>query len=532
VLESKIYNRGRVTKILTTQNNRHIYGLFRPRKRLFVGALLSISLLFAFISWLVVPSAYAAQTAPYKVNFQGRLTDASGNAKAAGSYNIKFRLMSASSGGSNLWQADRVRGASDFRITITTGGLFTIQLGDTALGDPALSPSIFNTATNATVYLEVELPTPATATCSTNGCASFTEGAMTPRSLLASAAYAFNSDTVDGIDGASLAQLSSNQTFTGNNTFTGTFLHKNASNTTTAFQIQKADGTPLLVADTSGLALKVGGGDVSPDASPALLVLDYKNTSGDPTGTDGAMYYNSSSKRFRCYQDALWKDCVTAAGRRQFEFATDFMTNNYTTTSEPDLIFDGSSSTALDAGTTAPGHPGVVDLSTYLTSTSFAYLLSNAGTELFLGNGATWMANIGLNLPTLSTSSFRYTVRVGFIDAVNAETTDGCFFRYSDNINSGKWQGVCRDNNTESVCDTGVTVVAADWDDIKVGVNSAGTLATFVVDDTSSCTINSNIPTAAGRSTGYGAYIQKNVGSAIRIISLDYMEIRGNNLQR
>jgi hypothetical protein len=517
-----------VTKILTTQHNRHVYGLFQPRKRLFVGVLLSISLLFIAFNWFLIPSAHAAQTIPYKVNFQGRLTDSTGNAKAAGSYNIKFRLMSASAGGSNLWQADRVRGASDYRVTVTTGGLFSVQLGDTTLGDPALSPSLFNTATNATVYLEVELPTPATATCSTNGCASFTEGAMTPRSLLASAAYAFNSDTVDGIDGASLAQLGSNQTFTGNNTFTGTFLHKNASNSTTAFQVQKADGTPLLVADTSNLALKVGGGDVSPDASPALFVLDYKNTSGDPTGTDGGMYYNSSSKKFRCYEDGVWRDCIAALGRRQFQYVTDFTTTNYSASGEPDIEVDSSIS-SFAQGTTTATRPGVVDIGIAGSSSARYSLTGNASTldSLFLGNGATWTASAGLSVPIVSAASPRFTIRFGFIDATSAESTDGCFFRYSDNINSGKWQGVCRDNNTESTCDTGATVTAAQWDDIKVGVNSAGTLATFVVNDTSSCTINSNIPTAAGRMTSYGFYLQKNVSTTTRIVSMDYMEIRG-----
>lgn len=41
---------------------------------------------------------------------------------------------------------------------------------------------------------------------------------MTPRHQLSTSAYAFNADTIDGVDGAALAQLSANNTFTGANT--------------------------------------------------------------------------------------------------------------------------------------------------------------------------------------------------------------------------------------------------------------------------------------------------------------------------
>ena len=40
------------------------------------------------------------------------------------------------------------------------------------------------------------------------------------------------------------------------------------------------------------------------------MVLDNKNTTGDPSGIDGAMYYNSFLGKFRCYQDGAWTDCI------------------------------------------------------------------------------------------------------------------------------------------------------------------------------------------------------------------------------
>jgi hypothetical protein len=162
---------------------------------------IACSFLFGLL-FLAPSPAHAVQTIPYTVNFQGRLTDQNGNALANGSYNVKFRLWTAASGGTNVWEEDHLAGSTDNRVTVTNG-LFNVQLGSVV----ALSPSLFSSATYP-LSLEVELPTPATASCATTGCASFTEGAMTPRQALAAVPYAFNAQTVDGIDGSSLAVLS------------------------------------------------------------------------------------------------------------------------------------------------------------------------------------------------------------------------------------------------------------------------------------------------------------------------------------
>lgn len=46
--------------------------------------------------------------------------------------------------------------------------------------------------------------------------------------------------------------------------------------------------------------------------SDTLLVLDTKSSAGDPAGgTNGAMYYNGSTNKFRCYENGAWIDCVT-----------------------------------------------------------------------------------------------------------------------------------------------------------------------------------------------------------------------------
>jgi hypothetical protein len=53
-------------------------------------------------------------------------------------------------------------------------------------------------------------------------------------------------------------------------------------------------------------------GDPAADSTAFLLVLDSKNTTGDPAvaaANNGAEYYNSANNKFRCQQSSIWMDC-------------------------------------------------------------------------------------------------------------------------------------------------------------------------------------------------------------------------------
>ena len=92
----------------------------------------------------------------------------------------------------------------------------------------------------------------------------------------------------------------------------------NNLNGTGDFVIQDAGINAFVVTDTGSINLgksdagvNITIGDGSASSTPNLLVLDAKNTSGDPAGTAGAMYYNSNSNKFRCYQGTAWTDCIS-----------------------------------------------------------------------------------------------------------------------------------------------------------------------------------------------------------------------------
>lgn len=323
-------------------------------------------------------TAQAVQTVPYKMNFQGRLTDTTGTPKADGTYNIRFRIYNAAN--TAVWTEDHLVSASAGVALVN--GLFTVQLGSITPLDPAL----FNTATanQNGMTLEVELPTPATAT---NTSPSWTEGAMTPRSPIATSAYAFNSDTLDGLDSSVLARKDTTNTFSTSNTFNGTSVF--SVNDPSAVGIQNTSGTKAFTANTSNMVVQVGSSTA--DASSVVLVLDTKNTAGDPTGAQqvaGSMYYNSNSGKFRCYQGAAWTDCITTpSGGSTLQVAYTSSTGSTT----PEIKLDATR-----------GGLNIQDADTSIAATLFGVHASNAGG---LGTALFSVSNTGVIVarPTANT---------------------------------------------------------------------------------------------------------------------------------
>src|SRR5476649_2695898 len=104
----------------------------RIRMRSFIALATTLQLFAAVFGVLILlrpATATAVTSIPYLINFQGRLTDNNGNILSDGSYNVKFRLFDAATGGTNRWEGDRVFGVSDNRIQVVNG-LFNIQFGD------------------------------------------------------------------------------------------------------------------------------------------------------------------------------------------------------------------------------------------------------------------------------------------------------------------------------------------------------------------------------------------------------------------
>jgi len=223
---------------------------------------------------------HAVVTAPNIMNFQGRLTDTSGN-PLNGSYDMQLKLWDSPTVGTVRWSETRL--AANSQAVTVTNGLFSLKLGVGSTQTGSLTTA-FSTYPN--LYFEI------------------TVGAetLTTRSQIATSAYAFNSDTLDGIDSTAFSQLSTANAFTNTNSIT--------TASASAFIVNNGTSNIFKV-DSSGTGQVVIG---TSDTNGTVLVLD--SNASDPTGTNGAMYYNSGGK-FRCYQGGAWADCVTAASTLQ-----------------------------------------------------------------------------------------------------------------------------------------------------------------------------------------------------------------------
>ncbi len=185
----------------------------------------------------------------------------------------------------------------------------------------------------------------------------------------------------------------------------------------------------------------------------------------------------------------------------------------------------GTGATNSASGNADPGnHPGIVKSSTGSTNAGTAGVQCNTGINILLGNGEA--RYIGIHrVPTLSDGTETFTIRLGILDAIFADPTDGCFFRYTHSVNGGKWECVTRSNNTETAVDSGNTVPANTFQRFNITVNAAGTSVLFEINDVTVATITTNIPTGAGRQTGWGHGILKSAGTTSRGIDCDYWEM-------
>ena len=142
----------------------------------------------------------------------------------------------------------------------------------------------------------------------------------------------------------------------------GSVLFQNSGDSSTAFQIQDAGGSEQFLVDTSNNRVYIG--DTTANGTGTLLILDTKNTSGDPTGVNGGMYYNSNSNKFRCYQNSGWTDCIAAGG-------TATLQDVYNNSSSPATIT--TTSTAKDV---------LIKSGVGFNSTSLFQVQNSSGTDL------------------------------------------------------------------------------------------------------------------------------------------------------
>jgi hypothetical protein len=255
------------------------------------------------ICTLLPSPALAAGGTNQQINFQGRLLNGQGAVVPDGFYNIEFRIYQDGDGqtagdttgspaGTLKWTEDYLNKNS--QGVEVKNGFLSVQLG---------SVTPFGTSVDwnqDTLWLSMNVAGTGTSCTSFTACTP--DGEMLPMKRLSSTPYAMNAGQLGGLTAASFGQLSATQTFSGANTFTG------------AFTIQgPSGGASLLTTDLAGGTVQIGSATANTNQS--LFVLNNYSSATDPTnGTNGSMYYNTSTNTFRCFAGGAWADCSGATG--------------------------------------------------------------------------------------------------------------------------------------------------------------------------------------------------------------------------
>lgn len=220
-----------------------------------------------------------------------------------GSGNIQLQLTNASDVlvGTKVATLSGAYSANDYSFTRTlTGGANSmtgsvVKIEDTSSGTGTFAPNVLtvnqaSTGSSGNLILATRAGSTAFAVNSTGSV-----------SLAAS-------QSVSGLGALTVnSGTSSSLTITGNAASTW-------STSAGALTLSGASALNLNAA-AGNMSLTAGAGNIvigTADATATLLVLDTKNTSGDPSGTNGAMYYNSNMGKFRCQENGSWKNCLSS----------------------------------------------------------------------------------------------------------------------------------------------------------------------------------------------------------------------------
>jgi hypothetical protein len=274
------------------------------------------------------------------------------------------------------------------------------------------------------------------------------------------------------------------------------------------------------------------------DTTGTLLVLDTKTSSGDPTGVNGAMYYNSSQGKFRCYENNLWTNCSDPSSiASAIIMHDDFFsqnTANANTIGTHGWLNENSTCSASNlsySNADTPDRPGILNLSTGGTSTGCTLLKLGWNNAWRTGGNTT--VEMGVKVGSLSTGTQEFDFRAGSGDNDTAEATDGIYFEYDRNT-STNWTLVTaaggtrtKVTSTNGSCTAGgtpVAVSAGSWVNLKYVINTAATQVDMYINGVFVGCSTTNIPTGTQAHAPFMTTV-KSAGGSNRDVDVDFFSL-------
>lgn len=189
-----------------------------------------------------------------------------------------------------------------------------------------------------------------------------------------------------------------------------------------------------------------------------------------------------------------------------------------------------TSSGAMNTVNSLPDHPGIVYLRDSTTANG-GYRISTASNAFRLAGGEKCVT-------TFQPKGFRTTAltRIGFDDSTTiTDPTDCvCIKMVGNGTNGYTLTGIARSNNSQTATTVPFTAVSNTWYTLIIELNANATVATFTIENDAGTvvwtdTVSANIPTAAGRETGYqiGAW-ESTTDAASDILWVDYCRVEIN----
>lgn len=184
---------------------------------------------------------------------------------------------------------------------------------------------------------------------------------------------------------------------------------------------------------------------------------------------------------------------------------------------------NGVFSTTTSDTETSLNAAGVAHLGFSSSASAFTALIH--GTSSFILGTFQVYRRARLRLGALSDGSNHYTATMGVMRNANTTmpATEGVFFRYSHDVNSGKWQAVCVSDSTETATDTGITADTS-YHIFEITVNQAGGSVSFEIDGAVVATVTTNIPTESAEQVSSAYQIWRTAGSITGGLRIDWDE--------
>lgn len=126
--------------------------------------------------------------------------------------------------------------------------------------------------------------------------------------------------------------------------------------------------------------------------------------------------------------------------------------------------------------------------------------------------------------PALSDGTDTYTAYFGFGDnVVSGDMNDGCYFRYTHSVNSGKWEAVNAGGGSRTAVDSTVSA-STTYKIFEIEINQAGSSVTFTIDGVS-VSNTTDIPTGSSEVFGMIFKIEKSNGTNSSDLYMDWYDI-------